>query len=37
MIHLAIAGLGAVARDIHLPAYRKLGEKFLLEKPSHLF
>jgi predicted dehydrogenase len=30
MTRLAIAGLGAVTRDIHLPAYRKLGRKVSL-------
>ena len=30
MTRLAIAGLGAVTRDIHLPAYQKLGEKVAL-------
>jgi D-apiose dehydrogenase len=30
MIRLAIVGLGAVTRNIHLPAYRKLGKKVSL-------
>jgi predicted dehydrogenase len=30
MTRLAIAGLGAVTRDIHLPAYKTLGEKVSL-------
>jgi D-apiose dehydrogenase len=30
MIRLAIVGLGAVTRNIHLPAYKKLGSKILL-------
>ena len=30
MTRLAIAGLGAVTRDIHLPAYRKAGKKVSL-------
>src|SRR5438874_7868900 len=30
MIRLAIAGLGAVTRNIHLPAYARLEEKVVL-------